>query len=40
VRAVWRRSIDAEKFHDPVVRLKHGSSPLQPTIEEPSGHSV
>jgi hypothetical protein len=34
VRTVWRRSIDIEKFRDPVVRLKHGFAPLQPTIEE------
>lgn len=34
VRTVWRRSIDIEKFCDPVVRLKHGFDPLRPTIEE------
>jgi hypothetical protein len=33
-RTVWRRSIDIEKFVDPVVRLKQGLVPLQPTIEE------
>lgn len=31
---VWKRSIDAKKFSSPVVRLKHGFAPLQPTIEE------
>jgi hypothetical protein len=34
VRTIWRRSIDIEKFVDPVVRLKTGICPLQPTIEE------
>lgn len=34
VRTVWRRSIDIEKFRDPVVRLKHGLARLHPTIEE------
>jgi hypothetical protein len=34
VRKVWRRSIDVEKFRDPVARLKHGFGPLEPTIQE------
>ncbi|HYM77941.1 MAG TPA: hypothetical protein VE377_18345 [Candidatus Dormibacteraeota bacterium] len=35
VRTLWRRSTDAEKFSDPVVRLKHGvGMRLQPTIED------
>lgn len=33
-KTVWRRSIDAEKFRNPVARLKHGLGPLEPTIEE------
>jgi hypothetical protein len=33
-RTVWRRSIDVEKFRNPVARLKHGLGPLEPTIEE------
>ena len=31
---VWKRSVDTEKFRTPVVRLKHGFDPLQPTMEE------
>jgi|SRR5215468_6216292 len=35
VRTIWRKSIDVEKFRDPVERLRHGVSVrLQPTIEE------
>ena len=34
VRTIWRRSIDAEKFRNPMVRLQHGFVALQPTIEE------
>ena len=34
VRTVWRRSIDVEKFRNPVARLKHGLGQLEPTIEE------